>query len=138
DEVGVVQPILRRAGVGVLDLDEECRVVRRLLLQRARQRGRTALDRFGRPVVTAARASGEQKSSCRAGGHESQSHEKQHAVRPKTGDRDPRYSATPRIETVTDLPASSDSRVPGFLLVVTGALGLLAALVLSVDKVQQL
>jgi len=39
---------------------------------------------------------------------------------------------------VTDAPALPESRTPALLLIVTGAIGLLASLVLSVDKVQQL
>jgi uncharacterized membrane protein len=39
---------------------------------------------------------------------------------------------------VTDSPAGSELRTPALLLTVTGAVGLLASLVLSVDKVQQL
>jgi uncharacterized membrane protein len=39
---------------------------------------------------------------------------------------------------VTDTPAGSELRTPALLLTVTGAVGLLASLVLSVDKVQQL
>jgi uncharacterized membrane protein len=39
---------------------------------------------------------------------------------------------------VTDTPARLETRAPALLLIVTGAIGLLASLVLSVDKVQQL
>jgi len=39
---------------------------------------------------------------------------------------------------VNDAPARPESRLPAVLLIVTGALGLLASLVLSIDKVQQL
>jgi uncharacterized membrane protein len=39
---------------------------------------------------------------------------------------------------VTDAPAISESRTPALLLLVTGAIGLLASFILSVDKVQQL
>ncbi len=37
-----------------------------------------------------------------------------------------------------DAPAQPESRTPGLLLAVTGAVGLLASFILSVDKVQQL
>jgi len=39
---------------------------------------------------------------------------------------------------VIDAPAQPESRTPALLLIVTGALGLLASFILSVDKVQQL
>jgi uncharacterized membrane protein len=39
---------------------------------------------------------------------------------------------------VTDAPAAPETRTPALLLLVTGAIGLLASLILSVDKVQQL
>ena len=39
---------------------------------------------------------------------------------------------------MNDAPARPESRPPAVLLIVTGALGLLASLVLSIDKVQQL
>ncbi len=39
---------------------------------------------------------------------------------------------------MTDSPAQPESRAPALLLIITGAVGLLASLVLSMDKVQQL
>jgi uncharacterized membrane protein len=39
---------------------------------------------------------------------------------------------------VTDVERTAQDRVPALLLVITGAIGLLASLILSVDKVQQL